>query len=63
MIDLLDIPEADRPNSGGLRNNENQGLILIIPAFDREREEEFIQMGVIFPEGGPVIYDLIGIRF
>lgn len=61
LIDLIRRNREDRPQRGGLRKMGDPGLIYILPAVDPGTGEDFIQMGVIFPEGGPVILDLIGI--
>ena len=61
LIDLIDWDREDRPRRGGLRRMGDPGLIYILPAVDPGTGENYIQMGVIFPEGGPVILDLIGI--
>lgn len=61
LIDLIGWREEDRPTREGLRGMGDPGLIYILPAVDPDTGDDFIQMGVIFPEGGPVVFDLIGI--
>jgi len=60
LIDFTDVPKVERPERGGLRRIGDPGLVLFQPAQDDDGD--YIQMGVIFPRGGPVIRDLIGIN-